>query len=330
MKKKIAGDSVHWGILGVGDVCEVKSAPAMQLIDDSSLVAVMRRNGEKAADYARRHSVPKWYDDADQLINDPDINAVYIATPPNAHAELTRKVAEAGKPVYVEKPMARTDEECEMMIQACEQHGVPLYVAYYRRCLPNFLKIKALVDGGVIGDVRAVQISLLKTAELYQPVEDQNWRVDPSIAGAGYFFDLASHQLDFLDYLLGPVAETRGFARNQASAYEAEDIVSGSFAFESGVLGMGMWCFTTAQVATEEMTTLIGSKGTIKYQNFGDNKVILETDKGGREVFEFEMPKHIQQPLIQTVVDDLLGRGICPSTGVSAARTNEVMSKMVF
>ena len=107
MKKKIAGDSVHWGILGVGDVCEVKSAPAMQLIDDSSLVAVMRRNGEKAADYARRHSVPKWYDDADQLINDPDINAVYIATPPNAHAELTRKVAAAGKPVYVEKPMAR-------------------------------------------------------------------------------------------------------------------------------------------------------------------------------------------------------------------------------
>ena len=142
MTKKINGDTVKWGILGVGDVCEVKSAPAMQLIKNSELVAVMRRNGAKAKDYARRHQVPKWYDKAEDLIHDPDVNAIYIATPPNAHCELTIKAAEAGKPVYVEKPMARTFSECEQMIAACKKANVPLYVAYYRRMLPNFLKLK--------------------------------------------------------------------------------------------------------------------------------------------------------------------------------------------
>ena len=133
--KKINNDKVRWGIVGVGDVCEFKSAPAMQLIDRSELVAVMRRNGSKAKDYAERHGVAKWYDNADNLINDPEVNAIYIATPPIAHAEYTIMAAHAGKAVYVEKPMARNTEECREMIKVCSNAGVPLYVAYYRRRL---------------------------------------------------------------------------------------------------------------------------------------------------------------------------------------------------
>jgi len=93
MEKKISGDKVKWGIIGVGDVCEVKSAPAMQKVKGSELVAVMRRNGEKAKDYAERHGVGKWYDNADALIRDPEVNVIYIATPPNAHCSLTLKAA---------------------------------------------------------------------------------------------------------------------------------------------------------------------------------------------------------------------------------------------
>lgn len=323
-------EEVRWGIIGVGDVCEVKSAPAMNRIEGSRLVAVMRRNGEKAADYARRHGVPKWYDDADQLINDPEVNAIYIATPPNAHAGYTEQAAQAGKPVYVEKPMARTHAECEDMIRVCKTAGVPLRVAYYRRCLPNFLKVKELADNGAIGDVRMVNI------ELYQSVapelvrgQDNNWRVDPAIAGGGYFYDLASHQFDYLDYLLGPIETARGIAANQAGLYEAEDIVTAGYRFGNGVLGTGSWCFTVGKPAVKEMTTILGSEGQIRFHFFTNSTVYLETDKG-IETFEFQMPQHIQQPLIQTIVDEWLGKaGISPSTGESAARTNWVMEEIV-
>ncbi len=318
---------MRWGVLGAGDVCEVKSAPAMQLVAQSSLVAVMRRNGAKAADYARRHGVPKWCDDADALINDPDVNAIYIATPPNAHAELTRKAAAAGKPVYVEKPMARTYGECLDMIRVCEQAGVPLYVAYYRRALPNFLKVRELIRSGAIGAVRMVNIQLIKAGKP-ESSHEHNWRVDPDIAGGGYFWDLAAHQLDFLDFLLGPIASAKGFSANQAGQYKAEDIVSGCFRFESGVLGTGSWCFTSDKASETDVTTIIGSKGQLSYPTFNGSSVLLETSSKGRQEFSFTMPRHIQQPLIELVVQDLLGTGTCPSSGTSGARTNWVMEQI--
>ncbi len=327
--KKIEDDIVRWGIIGAGDVCEVKSAPAMQLVPESALVAVMRRQGDKAADFALRHQVPKWYDQAEDLIRDPDVNAVYIATPPDAHARLTELATQAGKPVYVEKPMARTVAECQRMISAGQRNQQPVYVAYYRRALPNFLKIKSLIDQGRIGQARAVHIHL--TTSLGQDSEgahQHNWRVDPTIAGGGYFYDLASHQLDFLDFVFGPITTAYGISSNQAKKYPAEDIVTGSFRFENDVVGSGLWCFTTAEVAQKEETTIIGSKGVITYQNFGNPQVLLHSDDQGEEVFDFVYPKHIQECLIKTVVDDLLGRGRCPSTAETAARTNWVMEQI--
>jgi predicted dehydrogenase len=102
---------VRWGIIGCGDVTELKSGPAFQLVPNSTLVAVMRRDGAAAEDYASRHGVEKWYDNADQLIQDKDVDAVYIATPPGAHHDYGLSVCEAGKPAYIEKPMARTHAE---------------------------------------------------------------------------------------------------------------------------------------------------------------------------------------------------------------------------
>lgn len=322
---------IRWGIIGAGDVCEVKSGPAFNRVENSSLVAVMRRNGEKARDFAHRHQVPKWYDDADQLIHDSEVNAVYIATPPDSHKEYTLKVAKACKPVYVEKPMARSYRECISMIEACNKTGVPLFVAYYRRMLPNFLKIKELVDQKTIGKIRLIDVKLYKTPApdiVGASSAEDNWRIFPEIAGGGYFYDLASHQLDFLDYLFGPIIEARGFAHNQAGLYPAEDIVTGSFRFANGVLGQGTWCFTTSVVSDREITTIVGSKGQISFSYFGGWTVILEVEGKEKEIFNFEPIKHIQQPLIRTIVDSLLGKGTCPSTGISGARTNRVMEWM--
>lgn len=319
---------IRWGIIGCGDVCEVKSAPAMNKIPGSQLVAVMRRDASKAADYAERHKVPKWYSDAEQLINDPEINAIYIATPPSSHATYTAMAAAAGKPVYVEKPMARTFEECEEMIAVCEKFKVPLFVAYYRRTLPQFLKVKELLESQVLGDIRLINL------ELYQSIEpdivrglDNNWRVDPSVAGGGFFYDLASHQLDYLDYLLGPISQAKGFRANQAGLYDAEDIVNANWVFENGVMGTGSWCFTVGAPSVKEETRIIGEKGQISFHFFTSSKVVLET-AAGKEEFDFSMPKHIQQPLIEQIVAELQGRGASPSTGTSAARTNWVMDQI--
>jgi predicted dehydrogenase len=327
--KKIKDAEVGWGILGVGNVCEVKSAPAMKIIPNSKLVAVMRRDEAKVIDYAYRHGVSKWYTDAQKLIDDPQVNAIYIATPPNAHLELTKLAAAAGKPVYVEKPMARTFEECQEMIQICEDHGVPLYVAYYRRALPHFVKIKELLDQGVLGEIRTVHINLKQvlTPSIVANLEN-NWRIDPEVAGGGYFFDLASHQLDLLDFFFGPITNSTGFSSNQGKAYEAEDIVVGSFAFESGVLGTGNWCFTSSENAEIDEITIYGNKGLIRFETFGKGEFTLELDGKSSENFQFDLPAHIQEPLIESIVGDLLGTKICPSMGTSAARTNWAMDEM--
>ncbi len=334
MIKKIKEDIVKWGIIGVGDVCEVKSAPAMQLIENSELVAVMRRNGAKAKDYAQRHQVPKWYNQADDLINDPEVNAIYIATPPNAHQELTIKTAQAGKPVYVEKPMAKSYAECKQMIATSNKFNVPLYVAYYRRMLPNFLKLKSLIESGIIGKIRLVKIDLYKTIDpdivsKESETMTSNWRVNPEISGGGYFFDLAAHQLDYLDFVFGPIQTVNGYAGNQAGLYKAADIVTSSFTFENDIQGIGSWCFTVDEKAQKDELTIIGTKGKLSIPFFGAAEISLEKSiLKSKKKFAFDLPKHIQQPLIQTIVDDILGKGICPSTGEGAARTNWVMEKM--
>lgn len=319
--------TIRWGMIGCGDVTEVKSGPGFQKANNSSLVAVMRRNGALAKDYAERHGVPKWYDDAEALIHDPDVDAVYIATPPSSHKEYTLLSARAGKPVYVEKPMALNFEECREMIDACRDAGVPLFVAYYRRALSRFLKIKELLDQQAIGQVRLVNITFhqpLRPDEL--DPDNLPWRVIPDIAGGGRFVDLASHMLDFLDYVLGPIRSAEGFAANQAGKFPAEDIVSGAFVFESGVLGAGAWCFTSFDEL--DRTEIVGDQGKITYSTFDAHPIILTTNDGRTE-FSIDYPPHVQQPLIQTVVDALNRIGDCPSTGESAARTSWVMDRML-
>jgi predicted dehydrogenase len=327
---KFTATEVRWGILGVGKVCELKSAPAMNTIAHSRLVAVMRRDAEKAKDYAERHGVPKWYAQAEELINDPEVNAIYIATPPHVHLELTRLAAKAGKPVYVEKPMARTYAECRQMIDICAQADVPLFVAYYRRKLPHFMKIKELIEEGAIGEVRTVHINLKQVlTPTLASQTDSNWRVIPEIAGGGYFFDLASHQLDLLDFFFGKITQAAGFSTNQAKAYPAEDLVAGSFVFENGVIGTGNWCFSTSSLTEIDEVIIDGSKGQIRFSTFGEGKFTLINEHENPIHFHLQLPKHIQRPLIQSIVDQLLGLDNCPSTGETAARTNWVMGELI-
>lgn len=322
-------NQVNWGIIGCGNVTELKSGPAFNLVDGSKLVAVMRRDESKAIDYAKRHNVPKWYINADDLINDPEVNAVYVATPPDTHATYTIAALNAGKPVYVEKPMALNFRQCQEMIATANKNNLPLFVAYYRRTLPGFLKVKELIDSFAIGEVRLVTIKLFE-APKDQDFDSSNlpWRVNPDIAGGGYFFDLASHQLDFLDFLFGEAKLVSALATNQANLYQAEDIVSATLTFEKGIICSGNWCFTVSPQSEEDSIEIIGSKGKISFSTFNHTPICLETEEGA-EIIEYQNPKHIQQNLIEQVVDELLGKGKCVSTGVTASRTNKLMDEIV-
>ncbi len=321
--------NINWGIIGVGNVTEVKSGPAFYKVEHSNLVAVMRRNAEKAADYAKRHNVPKWYSNASELINDPNVDAVYIATPPDSHANYAIETMKAGKPVYVEKPMAKNYAECKEMLKVSNETGMPLWVAYYRRTLPAFLKAKELVDSGAIGKPLMVNIKLYKQAsERNQKPEEMHWHVFPEIAGAGYFFDLASHQFDFLDFVFGEVKEVKGQAANLAGLYPAEDTVSGTWKHESGVIGTGSWCFVVDKNSTEDYIQIIGEKGEICLPCFSHGNLVLKTAAGEKDL-KFENPQHISQNLVQQLVNELRGIGKCVSTGKSAARTSWVLEEIV-
>jgi 1,5-anhydro-D-fructose reductase (1,5-anhydro-D-mannitol-forming) len=319
--------TIRWGIIGCGDVTEVKSGPGFQKARASALVAVMRRNAALAEDYARRHGVPRWYSDADQLIADPEVDAVYIATPPSSHKQYALAAARAGKPVYVEKPMALNGAECDEMIEACRQAGVPLWVAYYRRAQPKFLAVRDLLIAGEIGAVRFARVLLQRVPV---PAETQpatrTWRFAPEVSGGGHLLDMGSHMLDLLDFFLGPVRAGQGIAVSQARLYPAEDSVVANLAFDRGVLGVGVW--NSASHAPADVIELVGDRGELRFACFDPSPIILIREGRAREI-EAEHPAHVQQPLIQTIVDELNGTGKCPSTGVSGARTTRVIDAIL-
>ena len=320
-------DQVNWGIIGCGDVTEVKSGPAFSKVPHSRLVAVMRRDAGKAADYAKRHQVPVWYDDANALINDPNVNAVYVATPPDTHADYAIRAMRAGKPVYVEKPMALNAAECAAMNQVSRETGVPLFVAYYRRALPYFVRVKELIDQNIIGDIRYVRVQLNWPPDDREVGKQPNWRVSPAISGGGLFHDYASHQFDFLEYALGPIKSASGIARNQAGLYSADDIVVATFELESGALGTGSWCYTVNNQQRIEETQLIGSEGKITFSFFEKFIIRVATDSGSDE-YAIPFPEHVQQPLIELIVDELRGGTKSPSTGETGARSSAVLDRI--
>lgn len=318
---------VRWGIVGCGNVTEVKSGPAFQKVADSSLVAVMRRDGVKARDYAQRHGVSRWYDDAAALIADADVDAVYVATPPSSHREYALMAIAAGKPVYVEKPMAIDHTECQEIVAAGDAAGVPVFVAYYRRMLPRFRTIATLLGEGAIGRPRIVNVLLHHPLESrYTDPANLPWTVRPEVSGGGIFVDIGCHTLDILDFLLGPIVDARGMASNQLGAYAAEDTVAMAFGFESGVLGTGLWSFGADR--REDRVEIVGDRGRLVFATFGDGPIRIEAGERVEDI-RIANPEHIQQPLIETIVAELTGSGTCPSTARTGARTSWVMDQVL-
>jgi len=318
--------ALRWGIVGCGDVCERKSGPALQLAKDSQLVAVMRRNGALAEDFARRHNVPRWYDDAAKLIADPEVDIVYVATPPGTHEFYARQVLAACKPCYVEKPFARCAAECQRMVDSFTAAKLGLYVAYYRRGMERFGQVKQWVESGQLGRITHVGYRFSGARHVGIDPNNLEWRLQVKESGGGLFMDLGSHALDIIDHIMGPLANLSGQAANLASNYAVEDNVAMQGQFAQGALFTGNWNFASA--VSEDIIEITGTEARVALSAFGEKPIRRQTRTGSAEIpAPYCKPVHLG--LVQTIVYEQLGRGTCPSTGVSALRTARWMDQVV-
>ncbi len=323
---KIYQKPIRWGFIGCGNVTEIKSGPAYQKTEGFKVVAVMRRDLVKAEDYAKRHDIPKFYNDSRELIDDDEVDAVYIATPPDSHKEYALQVAKAGKPCCIEKPMAANHVDCLEILAAFEHKSLPLFVAYYRRSLPRFNQVKQWLDDGLIGTIRHVEWHLVRPPSATDISKTYRWRTDPEIAYGGYFDDLAAHGLDLIIYLIGNIKSAGGHATNQQGFYQAKDSITGSWQHHNGVTGCGYWNFGC--FSDEDKACIYGSEGKIEFSMFKNEPLILVNHSGKIEVF-IENPENIQLYHVQNMRDHLSGVSQHPSTGLTASHTSWVMDRIL-
>lgn len=317
---------IRWGIIGCGDVTELKSGPAYQKVEGFSLDAVMRRSPGLAEDYANRHGVDRFYAEADALIGDADIDAIYIATPPDSHKYYALQVAAAGKPCCIEKPLAPNHADCLAITEAFKEKNTPLFVAYYRRSLPRFTQVKEWLDNGEIGEIRQINWRLTKSASEADVSGDYNWRTDFEIAPGGYFDDLASHGLDLFTYHLGNIREVYGISGNQQGFYKAKDAIVACWLHDNGIMGTGSWNFGAS--TDGDTVEILGSEGSITFSVFDEKPLILDNSEGCRELF-IAHPDNVQLHHVENMRDDLFGKGTYPSNGETASHVGWVMDRIL-
>jgi 1,5-anhydro-D-fructose reductase (1,5-anhydro-D-mannitol-forming) len=338
----IPGGGIGWGVIGCGDVVDRKAGVALRSIPGSSIVTVMRRSADEARRFAERHGVAHWTTDADEVIEHPAVNAIYVATPPEHHLEYALRVCAAGKPCLVEKPAGRSDSECRQMVDVFRQAGVPFYVSYYRRDLAKFRKVKEIIDEGRLGTIVAIHYRMAK------PYRGSKWRTDPKASGGGHFYDLAGHVLDLFDDWFGPIELLGSAATNTIPIETTEDAVALTFRTADGAIGTASWNFAAA--TAQDDLSIEGTLGGVRLAAMSRNSPILLTItpeaavRASRTVGERvltivkrrvnlptrrrfrlrdEDPPH--RPMLERIVRELRAGGE-PASPTAALRTSAIMN----
>lgn len=319
--------TIRWGMIGCGAVTETKSGPGLYKSRNSMLLAVTSMSLPASQDYAARHGVERVYVSAEELVRDPDIDAVYIATPPATHKALALLAARAGKHVYVEKPMAMHYDECQEIIDQCNAKQVKLFVAFYRRAMPRFQQVKQWLDSNTIGKVSHVLV-LHRQPPAPEDLSRATlpWRLLPEVSGGGKFVDMGVHTLDILDYWFGRISEVRGLVDNLAHLYDVEDTVAASWTHAQGIRGFGHWDYVGSDDV--DRVEIIGSAGRIELEFFTDTPLKLFVGDSLTEI-DIPNPEHVQQPFIQSIVDELNGTDVCPGNVASAAHANWIIDEIL-
>ncbi len=319
-------EQIKWGLIGCGDVVEYKSGEAFNSTENSSIYAIMRRSLEKAEASAKKWNAKKWYDNIDDILNDNEVNAIYIATPPGLHYEQAIKCCRAKKPTYIEKPFARNYSEAIQITKMFEEANVPLYVAHYSRALPKFMKVKEIIEEGQIGKICEVDFRLDRTYNK-EKIRQNEWRYNVEISGGGKFYDIAPHAIDLMVYLLGNFTEIYGIAKNNNNEYDVEDLVVMSFKTCKGILGTAN--FNLLSTNKNDRMVIYGTKGKIEFSVHEKSDIFVFTDEG-LDIVSADNPIVIQERMIQDVVKSLLtGNNLNICLAKEALETYRIMDKVL-
>ena len=316
---------VRWGFLGCGNVVRKKSGEAFRCVPNSTINAIMRRDIAAAEDAARHFGAPVWCNTQEALLA-ADIDAVYIATPPGLHYEQAMACLRSGKPVYLEKPFARNYTEAAALTEAFHTAGIPLYVGHYRRALPRFLKIRQLLNDGIIGQIQSVDFFLNR---VFDPKEAQTkWLYNPVLSGGGKFYDIAPHTIDIFQFLFGEIDTVSGSAFNLDVGCPLENLVVMDVTTGQGIRGHLRFCCTAAE--KRDRMTVAGSEGTMEFSVHGKMDIKVRNQQGTLiEDMTIQDPITVEQPMVQTVVEDLLGLGHCLCHAKEVLSTYHVIDQVL-
>lgn len=301
-----------------------KAGPALQAAAGGEVIAVFGRDAHRARDCADRLAVPDAYDDLDAFLAHPGLEAVYIATPPFLHAEMTERVAAAGKAVLCEKPMARSVAECRRMVAAARRHGVPLAIAYYRRAFPVVSRMATLLAEDRIGRVLSARVDHLVPMDP-ATLRPTDWRFQAAQGGGGVLMDIGSHRIDLLHFLLGPVRWLRGEAATQALPIPVDDAVHALLGFDSGAVATlsVQWNVPVRRDRLE----LLGTRGRLTVPDLGGGRLEVET-ADGLDVIELAPPAWPHDGLVANVNAHLLRGEPLLCSGADALETNRIMTEL--
>ena len=333
--------AIGWGIIGCGDVVLRKSGAALGAAPGSRVVAVMRRNEEKLREAAQRLKAPVATTNAAEVIAHPEVDAVYIATPPQYQLGYALAVARAGKACLVEKPAGRSDRELEQMMQVFAAAGAPLYVSYYRRHLARSAAVREVLRSGRLGPLVSVDYRLAKTPR------DATWRLSAQ-SGGGHFHDLAGHVLDLFDDWFGPLELMGASAGNVLAGHETEDAVTVSFRAADGLVGAASWDFAASEARDE--LVIEGLRGSLRLGAMSTSGPVVLTVKPPseavvksfgarlltrlrgrhparkREHLRFAKDDIAHLPLLRGIVEDLRS-GAAPATPAAALRSARLVNQ---
>jgi 1,5-anhydro-D-fructose reductase (1,5-anhydro-D-mannitol-forming) len=313
-------DVVRWGILGCGNVAELKSGPPLYQTPGSELIAVMRRDAAKAADFAQRHGARRWYTDAAALIGDADVNAIYIASPHALHSAHVKLAAEAGKIVLCEKPVGISTAEAQACVEVCRSHDVPLSVPYYRRYWPIVQKMRELLSDGAIGRIVTARVQL---ADYFAGDPDRPWLTSRASSGGGALANAGSHWVDLIRYLLSDIIGVSAHCSSHASGFETEDtIVVQLETVEHALVSLSITLQSPININEFDIS---GTEGRLRATSLSDGQLIL--NRVGKEPQLFALPRSrfAHAEFIAELVDRLRSDQPVPVPGEEAVAVWRIM-----
>jgi predicted dehydrogenase len=296
--------TIRWGLIGCGDIAHRRVAPALLETQHSELLAVSRANTDLLDEFADRFNVPHRFADWKELVRAKDIDAVYVATPVNLHAEQTITALESGKHVLCEKPMALNVVDCNRMISAAKTHGLKLGVAYYRHFYSVVRRMKEVINSGEIGKPIIARITAF---EWFNPAPSNSraWLLKPEISGGGPMFDFGCHRIQLLLHLFGPTRQVTGVTSTALFNRIVEDTAAATFEFEQGTIAT--LSVSHAVMEPRDSFTVFGSEGSMNVEVLNEGNLIITTRDSQRTELHAPAP-NIHQPLIedfvQAVIDD--------------------------